>query len=65
MQMGIETPTVKWSPSELRYSHWAGLAEENLRYLYINRGFGFLGFTGRVGIWPEITALELRKKTVA
>ncbi|KAA5546690.1 metallophosphoesterase [Adhaeribacter rhizoryzae] len=65
MQMGIETPTVKWSPSELRYAHWAGLAEENLRYLYINRGFGFLGFTGRVGIWPEITVLELRKKAVA
>ncbi|MDB5264381.1 MAG: putative phosphohydrolase [Adhaeribacter sp.] len=62
MQMGIETPTVKWSPAGLRYAHWAGLAEENLRYLYVNRGFGFLGFTGRVGIWPEITVLELRRK---
>ncbi|GEO06822.1 phosphoesterase [Adhaeribacter aerolatus] len=65
MQMGIETPTMKWSPSELRYAHWAGLAEANSRYLYVNRGFGFLGFTGRVGIWPEITVLELRKKAVA
>jgi predicted MPP superfamily phosphohydrolase len=62
MQMGIEIPGwIKWSPVKFRYPHWAGLAEEAGRKLYINRGFGFLGFSGRVGIWPEITVLELRK----
>jgi predicted MPP superfamily phosphohydrolase len=61
MQCGIETPTVKWSPVQLRYPHWAGLKTENNRSLYINRGFGFIGFSGRVGIWPEITVIELRK----
>lgn len=62
MQFGIETPTFKWSPASLRYKTWAGLAEEAGRYLYVNRGFGFIGYSGRVGIWPEITVLELRKK---
>lgn len=61
MQFGIETPTVKWSPVQYRYAHWAGLKTENNRSLYINRGFGFIGFSGRVGIWPEITVIELRK----
>lgn len=62
MQFGIEKFGIKWSPVKLRYKHWAGLLTENNRHLYINRGFGFLGFSGRVGIWPEITVLELRKK---
>lgn len=64
MQMGIETPTVRWSPVEYRYPHWADLAQDpdTGRYLYVNRGFGFIGFSGRVGIWPEITVLELRRK---
>lgn len=62
MQFGIETPTVQWSPVQYRYPHWAGLKQENGRSLYINRGFGFIGFSGRVGIWPEITVLELRKE---
>lgn len=62
MQMGIETPLFKWSPVQYRYKNWAGLATENNRHLYVNRGFGFLGFSGRVGIWPEITVIELRKK---
>ncbi|MBF9254713.1 metallophosphoesterase [Pontibacter sp. 172403-2] len=62
MQMGIETPLVRWSPAQYRYKNWAGLAQENNRRLYVNRGFGFLGFSGRVGIWPEITVLELRKR---
>lgn len=64
MQFGIETPNLKWSPVQIRYPHWAGLKTENNRSLYINRGFGFIGFSGRVGIWPEITVLELRKKEV-
>jgi predicted MPP superfamily phosphohydrolase len=62
MQFGIEKFGIKWSPVKYRYRHWAGLLHENNRYLYINRGFGFLGFSGRVGIWPEITVLELRRK---
>ncbi len=61
MQVGVETPLVRWSPVQYRYKNWAGLAEENNRRLYVNRGFGFIGFSGRVGIWPEITVLELRK----
>lgn len=62
MQFGIETPVIKWSPVQYRYPNWAGLAEEKGRYLYVNRGFGFHAFSGRVGIWPEITVIELRKK---
>jgi uncharacterized protein len=60
-QMGIEIKGFKWSPIKYRYPKWAGLYEENGRYLHINRGFGFLGFSGRVGISPEISVLELRK----
>ncbi|MEO1259262.1 MAG: metallophosphoesterase [Bacteroidota bacterium] len=62
MQMGVELFGWKWSPSKFRYKKWAGLYEENNRYLYVNRGFGFLGFAGRVGIWPEVTKITLRKK---
>ncbi|WP_114779029.1 metallophosphoesterase [Botryobacter ruber] len=61
MQFGVETPLGKWSPVQYRYENWAGLAYHNNRQLYVNRGFGFIGFAGRVGIWPEITVLELRK----
>lgn len=61
MQMGIEIPGIKWSPIQYRYPKWAGIYEENNRYLYVNRGFGVLGFRGRVGIWPEITQIELKK----
>lgn len=65
MQFGIEIPGfLKWSPVSLRYPKWAGLYEELGRKLYVNRGFGFLAFPGRVGIWPEITVFKL-KKTVA
>ncbi|MCH6234369.1 metallophosphoesterase [Cognataquiflexum rubidum] len=61
MQFGIETQLVKWSPVQYRYPNWAGLAEEAGSYLYVNRGFGFHAFAGRVGIWPEITVIELKK----
>ena len=60
MQMGIEIPGIKWSPVKYRYNKWAGLYEENGQYLYVNRGFGYLGFPGRIGIWPEITVFELK-----
>lgn len=63
MQFGIEIPGfVKFSPIQFRYPKWAGLYEDMGRYLYVNRGFGYLAFPGRVGIWPEVTRIELRKK---
>ncbi len=61
-QMGVEIPGFKFSPVQFRYPHWAGLKEEFGRIIHINRGFGFLAFAGRVGIWPEITVIELHKK---
>jgi predicted MPP superfamily phosphohydrolase len=63
MQFGIEIPGwIKWSPVKYRYENWAGVYEEKGRYLNVNRGFGFLGYPGRVGIWPEITVIKLKKK---
>lgn len=61
MQFGIEAFGIKWSPVKYRYAHWAGIKAENGRYLNVNRGFGFIGFSGRVGIWPEITLITLKK----
>lgn len=60
-QFGIEIPGIKWSPVKYVYKQWAGLYTENKQHLYVNRGFGFLAFSGRVGIRPEITVLELVK----
>ena len=59
MQFGIEIPGFKWSPSKYIYPQWAGLYKKDEKFLYVNRGFGFLGFPGRVGILPEITVIEL------
>lgn len=59
MQFGIEIPGIKWSPSQWVYKQWAGLYRSGKKYIYVNRGFGFLGYSGRVGILPEITVLEL------
>ena len=59
MQLGIEIPGFKWSPSKFLYKQWAGLYRENDQYLYVNRGFGFIGYDGRVGIMPEVALLEL------
>ena len=61
MQMGIEIPWlgIKWSPSSLTYKRWGGLYLEGQQYLHVNRGFGVLGFPGRVGMPPEITVLTL------
>ena len=63
MQFGIEIPGwFKWSPVKYRYENWAGIYEEFGRYINVNRGFGFLGYPGRVGIWPEVTVITLKKK---
>ena len=63
MQFGIEIPgLIKWSPVKWRYKYWAGIYEEAGRYINVNRGFGFLAYPGRVGIWPEITVITLKKK---
>ncbi len=59
MQFGIEIPGFKWSPVQYVYKNWAGLYQEENQYLYINRGFGFIGYQGRLGILPEITMIEL------
>jgi predicted MPP superfamily phosphohydrolase len=64
-QFGVEIPGFKWSPVKYKYLDWAGLANEKGRYLYVNRGFGFLAFSGRLGIWPEVTVIELKKKVTA
>jgi predicted MPP superfamily phosphohydrolase len=60
MQFGIDMPGFKWSPVKYRYKHWMGLYEEQGKFLYVNKGFGFLGFPGRVGMWPEISVFELK-----
>lgn len=62
MQFGIEIPGFKWSPVQYVYKEWAGLYEEGKQKLYVNRGFGFIGYPGRVGILPEITVIELSKQ---
>lgn len=61
MQFGVEIPGFfKWSPVKYKYPRWAGLYEVEDKKLYVNRGFGFIGFPGRVGIWPEITQITLK-----
>ncbi len=60
MQYGVELGSFKWSPVQLRYKEWAGLYEEGDQKLYVNRGFGYIGYPGRVGILPEITIFELK-----
>ncbi|WP_456464223.1 metallophosphoesterase [Lutibacter sp.] len=62
MQFGIEIPGLKWSPIQYVYKQWAGIYKEFNSYINVNRGFGFLAFPGRVGIWPEITVITLKKK---
>jgi len=64
-QFGIEIPgVIKWSPVQYFYKQWAGLYQEFGRYVYVNRGFGFHAYPGRVGIWPEITVFELKKGNI-
>ncbi len=59
MQFGIEIPGFKWSPVQYVYKEWAGLYQRGSQYIYVNRGAGFLGYPGRVGIMPEVTVIEL------
>lgn len=59
MQFGIEIPGLKWSPVQYIYKQWAGLYENENQKLYVNRGYGFIGYPGRVGVMPEITVIEL------
>jgi predicted MPP superfamily phosphohydrolase len=61
MQFGLELFGFKWSPIKYVYRQWAGLYEQAGKYLYVNRGFGFLGLKGRVGMWPEIAVITLRR----
>lgn len=62
MQFGIEIPgLIKWSPIKWRYKYWAGIYKKAGQYINVNRGFGFLAFPGRVGIWPEISVITLKK----
>ena len=61
LQYGIDIGDFRVSPVRLAYKQWADLYELNKQYIYVNRGFGFMGYPGRVGILPEITILELKK----
>jgi predicted MPP superfamily phosphohydrolase len=61
MQFGLERFGIKFSPVSFKYRKWAGLYQVGKQYLYVNRGFGFLGFPGRVGIYPEITLFTFKK----
>jgi uncharacterized protein len=60
-QFGIEIGGIKWSPSQYVYKQWAGLYQEGSQYIYVNRGFGYLGYPGRVGMPPELTIMELKR----
>lgn len=65
MQFGIEIPGwLKWSPSQYRYKQWAGIYQQQNRLINVNRGFGYLAYPGRVGIWPEVTVIKLKKSGV-
>ena len=61
MQAGVNFGKKEWSPIKYKYKHWAGLYKENEQYLYVNRGLGWMGFPGRLGMRPEITCITLQK----
>ena len=62
MQFGIELFGFKWSPVKYVYKQWAGLYKQKERFLYVNRGFGFIGLKGRIGMWPEVAVITLKRK---
>lgn len=61
MQFGVELGGFQWSPVQYRYKQWGGLYQQGEQFLYVNRGFGYLGYPGRIGILPEITIIDLVK----
>ncbi|GAB4508139.1 MAG: metallophosphoesterase [Allomuricauda sp.] len=66
MQFGVEIPGwIKWSPVKWRYKYWAGIYKELDQFINVNRGFGFIGYPGRFGIWPEISVITLKKRGLA
>jgi uncharacterized protein len=60
-QFGVEIGGIKWSPSQYAYKQWSGLYHEGKQFLYVNRGFGYLGYPGRIGMPPELTIMELKR----
>jgi uncharacterized protein len=60
-QFGVEIANIKWSPCQYVYKQWAGLYQEDQQFLYVNRGFGYLGYPGRIGMPPELTIIELKQ----
>jgi len=62
MQFGFELFGLKWSPIKYVYRQWAGLYSNEGRFLYVNRGFGFLGLKGRIGMWPEVAVITLKRR---
>jgi len=62
MQFGIYTPGFKWSPSKAKYREWGGWYSKGEKFLYVNKGLGYIGFPGRIGMRPEITVITLRQK---
>jgi uncharacterized protein len=60
-QIGIEFANFRWSPSQYIYKQWAGLYKEDNQYIYVNRGYGCIGYPGRVGMPPELTVIELKR----
>mgnify|MGYP001289662573 CR=1 FL=1 len=64
MQFGIEIPgLIKWSPVKWRYKQWAGIYKKDKKILNVNRGFGYLAYPGRLGIYPEISVITLRRRS--
>jgi uncharacterized protein len=61
MQFGVDTKFYRWSPAKYIYKEWMDLYKEGKQYLYVNRGFGYLGYPGRMGIFPEITVITLKR----
>jgi predicted MPP superfamily phosphohydrolase len=58
--MGVKVGSFTWSPAQYRFKQWAGLYQEGSQYLYVNRGFGCIGYPGRIGMPPELTIVELK-----
>jgi hypothetical protein len=60
-QFGVSIGDYTWTPAQYAYKQWGGLYQEDNQYLYVNRGFGYIGYPGRVGMPPEITIFELKR----